>query len=157
MNPQSGRNLVGSIELSAESANWDPLMAFIKDQVKEGIHDSKKAYGMTLAAEELLSNIMRDSHTNAANSGPSLIKIAAWTIDNSDGSCFELEVSDDAAEFDPHFDAVSEATPDAPIEERPIGGLGLFLIKTSVDQVRYAYVGQRNTYFLLCHSDLKNG
>ena len=35
-----------------------------------------------------------------------------------------------------------------PLEERPIGGLGIFLVMRSVDQFHYEYVDGRNRYVL---------
>lgn len=51
--------------------------------------------------------------------------------------------------FDPHFDSVDESVVDVPLHERTIGGLGLLLVKKSVDSVSYQYRNPFNVYRLL--------
>jgi anti-sigma regulatory factor (Ser/Thr protein kinase) len=57
-----------------------------------------------------------------------------------------LQFSDNGPPFDPQFEMLDTSVADVPIQKRQIGGLGLFLIKTSVDKVDYAYVDRRNLY-----------
>jgi len=47
-----------------------------------------------------------------------------------------VELHDDGAAFDPTKDAPIP-DPDAPMEDRPIGGLGIFLIREMVDDLVY--------------------
>jgi anti-sigma regulatory factor (Ser/Thr protein kinase) len=53
-----------------------------------------------------------------------------------------VEVEDDGKPFDP----LQAPPPDLtlPLEERPIGGLGIHLIRNLMDEVAYARVGGRN-------------
>lgn len=54
----------------------------------------------------------------------------------------ELVISDDGAPFDP----TAQADPDVTLgpTERPIGGLGLFLVKKLAESVTYVREGDRN-------------
>ena len=54
-----------------------------------------------------------------------------------------ITLEDTAAPFDPRGLPRPEQT-ELPLEERPIGGLGVFLTMENVDQFRYEYVGNRN-------------
>lgn len=153
METQGSRHLLGKIERLATSEHWDILLQFVEEQVQRHVKNSRKSYGVTLAAEELLSNIMRDSSISNLKLGPSTIQITCWGIMASDQNRFELQISDDAAPFDPKLQCIPTSLPDTPIEDRKIGGLGLFLIKTSVDEVRYSYNHGRNTYQLISNLD----
>ena len=52
-------------------------------------------------------------------------------------------LEDDAIPFDPH-EAPSPDGLDRPLEEREIGGLGVFLALRGVDALRYERAGDRN-------------
>jgi serine/threonine-protein kinase RsbW len=53
---------------------------------------------------------------------------------------------DDGREYDPTLKADPDIT--LPVEERPIGGLGIFLIKKIMDQVEYLRKDNRNFLML---------
>jgi hypothetical protein len=40
---------------------WDELMEFVSSESRKNISDKKKSYGLILAAEEIISNIVRVS------------------------------------------------------------------------------------------------
>jgi phosphoserine phosphatase RsbU/P len=58
------------------------------------------------------------------------------------GRCLVLSVSDDGVPFDP----LAVASPDTcqPLEHRPIGGLGIHLVRHLVDDLTYERRGERN-------------
>jgi anti-sigma regulatory factor (Ser/Thr protein kinase) len=60
-----------------------------------------------------------------------------------------LEVEDDGKPFDP----LQAPPPDLtlPLERRPIGGLGVHLIRNLMDEVSYARVGGRNVLKMVKH------
>jgi len=53
-----------------------------------------------------------------------------------------LEIRDDAAAFDPL--AAPEPDLDIPFEDREIGGMGIHLVKTLMDELAYARIGDQN-------------
>jgi len=61
-----------------------------------------------------------------------------------DGGCLHMEVRDDGKSFNP----LTLPDPDIslPLEEKPIGGLGLHLIRHLMDEVSYARVDERNVF-----------
>jgi anti-sigma regulatory factor (Ser/Thr protein kinase) len=63
----------------------------------------------------------------------------------SDG-CLGIELADDGQPFDPL--AVDSAELDCPAAQRPIGRLGIPIVRNLVDQARYARQGERNRLFL---------
>jgi serine/threonine-protein kinase RsbW len=78
--------------------------------------------------DELLSNTVKAGYPAG---GPGTIEA---TFDVADGR-LHVTLTDDGIEFDP----LAREDPDlaAPIEERPIGGLGIYLVKQLMDDVAY--------------------
>lgn len=55
---------------------------------------------------------------------------------DADADEVRLEIADDGRPFDPLSEAV-EPDLDAALEERPIGGLGIFLVREMMDELHY--------------------
>jgi anti-sigma regulatory factor (Ser/Thr protein kinase) len=60
-----------------------------------------------------------------------------------------LEVEDDGRPFDPLQTPPPDLT--LPLERRPIGGLGVHLIRNLMDEVSYAWIGGRNVLKMIKH------
>ena len=88
-----------------------------------------------LALEELTLNTMNYGH----DSGIHEIEIAV----TSDMDAITIEITDDGRPFDPLNDA---PRPDvgAAIEDRPVGGLGVHLVRTMMDEMSYRREGDKN-------------
>ena len=95
--------------------------------VSWGIPNSLKA-NFNLVIEEALSNTILYGYNDADNH---TIEI---TFTKSD-SQISITIKDDGLEFDP----TKKRDPDTTLtaEDRPIGGLGIFLIKQMMDNVQY--------------------
>jgi serine/threonine-protein kinase RsbW len=90
---------------------------------------------LEVALDEVLSNVVR--HGSAAG------KVGLIAVDlQVEGSRIEVVVTDDAPAFNP----LEAQTPDAsvPLEERPLGGLGIALVKALMDEVAYERRDGRN-------------
>lgn len=61
----------------------------------------------------------------------------------SDNDSLTIEVSDEGRPFDPFNDAPKPSI-DAEIEDRPIGGLGIFLVQTMMDDTSYQHSEGKN-------------
>ena len=92
-------------------------------------------FRLTLALDEIVSNVIR----HGLDAGSS--QTVSVTLDVADGSV-TATVVDDGRPFDP-YDA-PQPNLDAPIEERTPGGLGVHLVKASMDEVTYRRDGNRN-------------
>jgi serine/threonine-protein kinase RsbW len=93
------------------------------------------AFALDLAYEELVTNTIKYSY---ADSAPHDIDILVLVDDDS----VELEVCDDGQEFDPTIQAPPDTT--LPVEDRPIGGLGLHLIRNLTDAFTYRRSENKN-------------
>jgi serine/threonine-protein kinase RsbW len=98
---------------------------------------------LSLAADEVCTNIVRHGYA-ARGAGPITLAVGA------DAGALRLTIVDAAPAFDP----AAAPPPDvaAPWEERPEGGLGWFLVRRVVDEVRYERRGAANVVTLVKHA-----
>jgi serine/threonine-protein kinase RsbW len=54
----------------------------------------------------------------------------------------EMQIEDDGAPFNPL--ELPEPAVDSPLDARPVGGLGVHLVRRLMDEVVYSRVGDRN-------------
>lgn len=93
------------------------------------------AFAVDMALEELLTNIIKYGYDDAA----------AHTIQVTirlDEHALFLQIEDDGHPFDPT--AAPEPDLSLPVEERPIGGLGLALVRKNFASFAYERIGGRN-------------
>jgi anti-sigma regulatory factor (Ser/Thr protein kinase) len=95
---------------------------------------------LRVVAEEVLTNIAKYAFEPGEQA-------AAEVLFSLTGSEAVLEFRDQGRAFDPL--AQSPPDLDAPPEERPLGGLGLPLIRGLVDEIRYAREGATNVLRLV--------
>lgn len=89
-----------------------------------------------VALDEILSNTVRAGWADGAARGE--IQVSFRILED----LLEVVISDDARPFNP----LEREDPDvsAPVLERPIGGLGIYLVKRLMDVVEYERAGDRN-------------
>ena len=92
-------------------------------------------FRVKLVLEEMGLNIINYGHDGGVH------EIEFTVISEPDA--VTIEILDDGRPFDPLSDAV---VPDvtAPMGDRPIGGLGVHLVRTMMDELRYQRVRGRN-------------
>ncbi|MBN9525922.1 MAG: ATP-binding protein [Alphaproteobacteria bacterium] len=97
------------------------------------------AYNLNLAFDELITNTISYGYDDQAEH-EIVVRIAA-----SD-KAVEAEIVDDARAFDP----LSREDPDvdADLDDREIGGLGIFFVKQFMDEVAYRREGDYNVVAL---------
>lgn len=101
--------------------------------------ETKAAYGLRLAVDEIATNIITHGYEEAGKNGD--IKLSGELTDQS----LTIHLEDSGIPFDPLVKAGPSAEDLAlPLEERPIGGLGIFLVQKGVDVFRYEFVDGRN-------------
>jgi sigma-B regulation protein RsbU (phosphoserine phosphatase) len=144
---------LGSIELESSMDSWDAFIDFITDGVETHLSDKSKAYNLRLAYEELISNIIRASSEGPHNERkPSLeVSMLSRTVDEQ--LWFVIRTSDSGKKFDPAFGKPRLVDTNQHVNDRPIGGLGLFLIEQSVDKATYQWVDGRNVNELWVKDD----
>ncbi len=97
-------------------------------------------FRVELALEELATNIISYAYEGGKH------EFEVTLISEADA--LTIEIADDGKPFDPLSDA-PEPDLDAPIEERAVGKLGIHLVKTLMDEVRYQRDGGKNRLTLV--------
>ncbi len=90
---------------------------------------------LCLALDEVVANVIRHAHDEAAGHR---IDVRLWL----EGGLVIAEVEDRGHPFDPL--QVPPPDLDADVEQRPIGGLGLHILRTVMDRLVYERRGDRN-------------
>jgi serine/threonine-protein kinase RsbW len=128
-----------NIELPAKLENLGKWMHAVSECAREQGFDQKKIGKIELALEEALVNICNYSYPQKPGNAQISCK--------QNNSRFIIEIIDSGIPFD----MTSLPLPDLPssVEERKIGGLGIFLIKKMVDEVRYRREGSLNILSLI--------
>ncbi|MBQ7535578.1 MAG: ATP-binding protein [Stomatobaculum sp.] len=119
------------LRIKASLDNLDEVLQFV-DQELEGADCSMKAMmQIDLAVEEIFVNIA--SYAYAPGTGEALIRLQIAGEPRYAEICFQ----DSGIPYDP----LAKDDPDVTLaaEQRDIGGLGIFMAKKSVDDIRYEY------------------
>ena len=101
---------------------------------------TETVFQIDLALEELTLNTINHGHDGGLHE----IEIAV----KSEPDAVTIEITDDGRPFDPLNDAPQ---PDvgAAIEDRPVGGLGIHLVRTMMDEMSYRREGDKNRITLV--------
>lgn len=129
---------VGSDRLVIRSdlSELEKLFAFVERFcINNGVRNEIK-YKLFLVAEELTVNVMSHGYKGRPDG---MIEIALAC----DAGGVEVWVEDEAPAFDP-LGSAPEALTDAALADRPIGGLGVHLVKTLAKTMDYRFRGGRN-------------
>ena len=110
------------------------LIGFILDEARAGGFPPERLSGLELAAEEALVNVA----SYAYPVGPGMVSVEC----RSEGGMFRLDIRDQGQPFDPTRAHAPDLSQD--VEERGVGGLGVFFIKRFMDQVSYRREDQSN-------------
>ena len=89
-----------------------------------------------LSLEEVFTNVATHGAARGGRTPSVDVRVS------SDGRRVTLVVADDAPAFDPLRLPPADTT--ASLEDRSVGGLGVFLVRRMMDEVRYERVGGRN-------------
>lgn len=120
-------------------SSLEELFDFMNDFLARHGIAGKTALELQLAAEEVFANSVEHNSDSAGNIAVGLEKTASSVVVR----IRDYEVED--------FDISRPPTVDtrAPLEERRAGGLGLHLIHTLMDQVRYTHENRISTITLV--------
>lgn len=96
---------------------------------------AKVLQAVDLALEEHLTNVMTYGYEEAA---PRDVRIRLTV----DGGWVQVEVEDDGRPFNPL--AAPRVDTSLPLEEKPVGGLGIHIIRQFMDELDYHRTGGKN-------------
>lgn len=126
----------------AEIATIPAIQAFIEGYTDAmGLHP-KRSLRLQLAIEEAVVNICNYAYETPPGELIVFLALAEERL--------TIELRDEGIPFDPL--AIEAPDLDASLEDRKLGGLGIFLIGKAVDEVRYRRDGSFNVLTMTIHN-----
>lgn len=125
-------------ELIVEAAieNVPKVMEFVDEQLEQFDCPMKTQMQVDVAVEELFSNIAHYAYNPGIGSATMRVEVV------EDPLAVVITFIDNGIPYDP----LAKADPDItlPAEEREIGGLGIYMVKKTMDDVSYEYRDGQN-------------
>ncbi len=131
----SSRRLV----MNNDIAEISKLPGFVEEVVKEAGLDPSLCDSLNLALEEAVSNVIMYAYPEGTTG---LVVLDAAI----QGKSLAFTLTDKGTAFDPT--TKEEVDINAPVEDRPIGGLGIHLVRNIMDYVRYERIADSNVLYL---------
>ena len=124
------------LELDATIENLPKVLEFIDSKLEELECSMKIQMQIDVSVEELFVNIANYAYTDSIGKAEVLLDVQ----DNP--RAIEITLIDSGIPYDP----LAKADPDVTLsaEERSIGGLGIFMVKKNMDDVKYEYTNGQN-------------
>ena len=123
--------------MPARPENVDRVTDFVNAQLAEWGCPDPVRIQVDVAVDEIFSNIARYAYRPAT--GPATVRVDVR------GGPLRVVIAfiDHGVPFDPLAADVPD-TAGLPAKDRPLGGLGLFMVKRTMDGVEYSYRGGQN-------------
>jgi len=124
---------VKKIEIEAETENLEEVINFVKDELEKAAFPPDIITSVCIAAEEIFVNIA--DYAYKPDNG-----IVDVSISTNDKAVIKFE--DAGRPYNP----LEQPSPDleVPLEDREIGGLGVYMVRNIMDNVGYSYTGNKN-------------
>jgi anti-sigma regulatory factor (Ser/Thr protein kinase) len=138
------QNAMKSLVVPGELDSLATIRRYVQAAAEQAHLEKQQAYRLGLAVDELATNIVTYGYADSAADG--MIAVQA-TIDVR---TLKITLEDTAHPFDP----TQQDTPadlDMPLDERNIGGLGIFLALNGIDDFTYERVDNRNRNTLVVY------
>jgi anti-sigma regulatory factor (Ser/Thr protein kinase) len=115
------------------------IAAYVMKAAAEAGLDKKVTYRLRLAVDEIATNIITHGYDEAGLEGEIVVQT------DLDDETLTIYLDDTGAAYNPQL---NEAPDDLnlPLEERQIGGLGLYLTTRNVDKFFYKRIGNQNRH-----------
>jgi anti-sigma regulatory factor (Ser/Thr protein kinase) len=129
------------LTLPAILESLEPLVQYVLSAAAAAGLDRKASYRLRLAVDEIATNIITHGYADAHTAGDVVVSARV------DDEQLVITLEDWAPPFDPRVQADPEHI-GKPSDERPIGGLGVFLALKSADAFDYEYRDNKNRNIL---------
>lgn len=121
-----------TMRFCADVGEMTTIRAFVVRASRGLDVDEKIISDLELVADELCSNVINHGYDGQGG----WIEITVQPVEQG----IELQIRDWGQSFDPTSVPLPDVT--APLEERALGGLGLFLVRKLMDEVRFEARGR---------------
>ena len=129
-----------SIDLKNDFSEIERLHQIADAFAEQNQFDQKVAFALNLVLEEIVTNIIKYGYQDQEQQNPIHIDLSV-----SNGE-LTIVVQDEGQAFDPTMQP--EPNLDLPVEQRPIGGLGIHLVRNFMDSLEYKRDGNKNVLVL---------
>jgi serine/threonine-protein kinase RsbW len=120
---------MATVKLRADLTELATIRDFVARTGRDLGLPERMIYDLTLAVDEACSNVIR--HAYGGQAGTIEVRV------QSHDGCVRVTIRDWGEAFDPA--AVPVPDVGAPLEQRPLGGLGLFLMRQAMDDVEFEF------------------
>jgi anti-sigma regulatory factor (Ser/Thr protein kinase) len=124
------------MDIAATLENLDAVMAFVDQQLEEAGCSMKTQMQIDLAVEEVYVNIAHYAYNPEIGGVTIRVQIEEEPLE------IILTFIDKGKPYDPWAKEDPDVT--LAVEDRQIGGLGIFMVKKSMDNISYEYNEGRN-------------
>ena len=124
------------LELTAAVENLNEVLAFVDGELETMDCSMRSQMQIDIAVEEIFVNIAHYAYNPEVGKATIRVEVQPEPL------AVMLTFLDQGVPYDP----LAKADPDVSLsaEERQIGGLGIFMVKKSMDDVQYRYENGRN-------------
>lgn len=125
------RTSAAVIRVAAVLENLRVIRCFVEEEAKRAGFAGNQIDDLVLAADEAATNIMMHGYRIDASSNAAVVEVEIVFRD----PVLSVRLRDQAPPFDPTTLPVIDELP--PLAERGPGGLGVFLIRKTMDEISY--------------------
>ncbi len=131
-----------------EQGHPSDVLPLIEDMLNEMAEAEEWPITLTMRANLILEELVLNTLTHGDTSGLTEIDLEL----DSENHALTIRLTDDGLAFNPLTDAPA---PDVtlPLADRPIGGLGVYLVKTMGEELEYRRENDRNHLKLVVHPE----
>ena len=118
----------------AKDSALQDVLAFTEQQLNEAECPMKYVMQLTVAIEEMFVNVAHYAYSDGSGT-------VRYSIEHKD-NCITFRLADSGIPFNP----LEKPDPDITLsaQERKIGGLGIYMMKQTMDDVTYEYTNGEN-------------
>ena len=128
------------------------MLTKINDEIKSHVTGDKLINRLKVCAEEILVNIVDYAYTDKDADNKLFISCEYL----KDKNALRFEFVDEGKPYNP-LEEKPEVDINAEIDERDIGGLGIFLYTTIMDKIEYHYTDGKNHLITVKYLDEQKG
>ena len=133
---QEEDSMANTITVPAKVESLDQVNAFVEERLESVGTDMGRQMEIMLAVEEIFVNIAKYAYRGIEGEATIIFSFDEET------KMVQLEFHDKGIPYDP----TSRKAPDITLEpnKRPIGGLGIHIVRQTMDEVKYNFLGGEN-------------
>ena len=128
--------MMKEMTIDAAVENIPAVTAFVEEQLEQYNCPMKAQMQIDISIDELFSNIAQYAYT--PKSGKATVRVEV----TENPMAVVITFIDNGIPYDPLAKADPDITKSA--DEREIGGLGIFMVKKSMDEISYEYKNGQN-------------